>query len=104
MTASRDTDAERLDRIEVMLADIIDRLSRPAASPITLTVDQAARRYGCSADTIRALISQGQLRKVGPIRGRVLLSVREADALFLQPAVKHRHSRGWTATQRNGKQ
>lgn len=54
---------ERLERLERMVADVLARLPEQRAEWVSLR--EAARRYGCSTDTIRRRIAAGQLESRG---------------------------------------
>jgi excisionase family DNA binding protein len=80
------------------LADrISDRLAERVAvanSKKNLTVEHAASYCDVSQDSIRTLLSSGRLTAFRPVPGRVLISIRELDALVQASTRAPRKGRG----------
>jgi excisionase family DNA binding protein len=84
---------EDLDALaEALARKLADQLATPA--PRYLSVLQAARYAGLSADSIRNLLAGGKLKALRPVPGRVLIDRRELDAFILGSTSRPRRGRG----------
>ncbi|MBN2475659.1 MAG: excisionase family DNA-binding protein [Pirellulales bacterium] len=100
-----DAIAGRLDelaaRVEVAGELLRELLSRAAAPPQRyLTVAGAAAYTGLSPDSIRALIEQGRLTALRPVRGRILVDRDEVDAVVRSATGRPARGRGMSAGSR----
>lgn len=86
---------ERLDGIEAILCDLVERLGRPAQR--WLGVAAAAEYAGLCAASIRELVARGVLTAHRPMSGRVLIDRHEIDAVFAGATRTPRVRRGTAA-------
>lgn len=87
-------DADAFASLHVKLDKVLAQVS--VASPRFQGVSPAAKYSGLSPASIRRLISTGKLTGLRPVRGRVVVDLRELDALLLSSTAKPRKSRGST--------
>jgi excisionase family DNA binding protein len=59
-----------------------------------LSVADASAYCALSQDTLRGMLSSGRLTAYRPVRGRVLIDVRELDAVIQASTKRTRHGRG----------
>jgi excisionase family DNA binding protein len=78
---------------DIVAAKVAERLSgRPA--PRFLTVRQAAEYTALSQDSIRSMLARGRLTALRPVQGRVVIDLRELDAVVTSSSGRPRTGRG----------
>jgi excisionase family DNA binding protein len=86
------TVGERLDALEGLVRQVLDRLA--SSDPRYLTVDGAAAYASMSAKSVRRMLAAGQIKGYRPRPGKVLIDRRELDAQILSSTRRGRTGRG----------
>ena len=87
------SDSPTIDDVLTKLDQIAEQLNQPPQR--FLGVDDAAVYTGLSAESIRRALSAGKLMAHRPVRGRVLLDIRELESWVTASAGRRiRNGRG----------
>jgi excisionase family DNA binding protein len=87
-------DPPTLDALADALADRLTERLNGAPTQRYLSVADAARYSGLSADSIRNLLSSNKLTALRPVKGRVLIDRQELEALIRSSTTRPRRGRG----------
>jgi len=83
-----------LDMIKTKLTKLLEESNR--TNQRFLGVADAGRYAGLSPESVRRLIASGKLTAYRPVKGRVVVDVRQLDALVLGSTAMPRTGRGKT--------
>ena len=98
------SDVDRLEAIEERLDRVLELVTQPVPTQRWLTLEQAGTYAGVSEKSIRRLIDAGKLTPHRLVKGRVLVDVRELDAVVASSTSRPRKGRGLHVRRRNARE